>query len=375
MLCTTNCSWGLTRVMVERLVESAGARGPGGARAFPTAEALARKPVSFFRDVVRAGYRAPYFKELATRVARGDARARGAARSGAPVGRRVYERLRSITGIGPYAADNLMRLLGHYDRLGLDSWCRARFLKLYPRTRKAGLDAAIARRYRPYAPYSGLAMWLDLTRTLARAGRAADLRAVTSSRRGWPYNGRAARPPFRGPDQSASAASAAPVSAASVPVSASAPAIPASPMLAPAKTTRRRRRSGGGEARARRRGEGEVPREDGAVLRGDLDVTEAGLARTERGRVDLNLDLAVALRRLTARLHRRASTRRRGAGAVTSIEEISAVPPEGPPGRPTPGGDVGSEERPAKRSSPTPTSASPSSRESAAGREARQGAL
>jgi N-glycosylase/DNA lyase len=163
MLCTTNCSWGLTRVMVERLVEKAGEAGPGGARAFPTAETLAKKPLAFFRDVVRAGYRAPYLKALAARVAAG-ALDLESLRDPAVPSQAVYERLRSIVGIGPYAADNLMRLLGHNDRLGLDSWCRARFMKLYPRTRKAGLDAAIARRYKPFAPHSGLAMWLDLTR-------------------------------------------------------------------------------------------------------------------------------------------------------------------------------------------------------------------
>jgi N-glycosylase/DNA lyase len=164
MLCTTNCSWSLTRVMVERLVEKAGAPGPGGARAFPTPGALAKRPLAFFRDVVRAGYRAPYLKELATRVSRGaldleSLRAPDASTDEA------YERLRSIDGIGPYAADNLMRLLGRNDRLGLDSWCRARYRKLYPRTRQSGLDAAIARRYRPFAPHQGLAMWLDLTRS------------------------------------------------------------------------------------------------------------------------------------------------------------------------------------------------------------------
>jgi N-glycosylase/DNA lyase len=163
MLCTTNCSWSLTRVMVERLVEEAGARGAGGARAFPTADALAGRPASFFRDVVRAGYRAPYLAALASRVASG-ALDLEALRDPALPSETVYARLRSIVGIGPYAADNLMRLLGHNDRLGLDSWCRARFMKLYPRTRKAKLDAAIARRYRPFAPHSGLAMWLDLTR-------------------------------------------------------------------------------------------------------------------------------------------------------------------------------------------------------------------
>lgn len=164
MLCTTNCSWGLTRVMIERLVTRAGAEGPRGVRAFPTPEALARRPVRFFRDIVRAGYRAPYLKELATRVARGDLELESLRDPGVPT-ETAYARLRSIMGIGPYAADNLLRLLGHNDRLGLDSWCRARYRKLYPRTRKTGLDAAIARRYRPFSPHQGLAMWLDLTRT------------------------------------------------------------------------------------------------------------------------------------------------------------------------------------------------------------------
>ena len=108
MLCTTNCSWGLTRVMVERLVTKAGAPGPRGARAFPTPEALARKPVAFFRDAVHAGYRAPYLKALATRVARGELDLESL-RDPALPSEDVYARLRSIVGIGPYAADNLMR--------------------------------------------------------------------------------------------------------------------------------------------------------------------------------------------------------------------------------------------------------------------------
>jgi 3-methyladenine DNA glycosylase/8-oxoguanine DNA glycosylase len=169
MLCTTNCSWGLTRVMVTRLVDAAGALGPGGVRAFPTAAALAKRPVSFFRDVVRTGYRAPFFKALATRVTRGTLELEPLREPSFPSAD-AYERLRSIAGIGPYAADNLMRLLGHHDALGLDSWCRARYRKLYPKTRAAGLDAAIARRYKPFSPYSGLAMWLDLTRTWHEPG-------------------------------------------------------------------------------------------------------------------------------------------------------------------------------------------------------------
>jgi N-glycosylase/DNA lyase len=131
MMCTINCSWSLTRLMVGRLVDSAGAASPAGTRAFPTPEALASRPSTTPSDVARL-------------------------------------RLRSIKGIGDYAADNLLRLLGHHDRLGIDSWCRATYRRLYPRTAKGAgdklLDAAMHRRYRAFAPYQGLAMWLDLTR-------------------------------------------------------------------------------------------------------------------------------------------------------------------------------------------------------------------
>src|SRR5688572_26700939 len=68
-LCTTNCSWGLTKNMVNNLVELLGDPGPGGGRAFPTAGALASVPEKFFRDEIRSGYRSPYFAELAEAVA------------------------------------------------------------------------------------------------------------------------------------------------------------------------------------------------------------------------------------------------------------------------------------------------------------------
>ena len=68
----------------------------------------------------------------------------------------------ALPGIGPYAADNLLRLLGHYRYLGLDSWCRGKLKKLYPRIRD--VDAFAHRRYQPFGAFAGLAMWLDLTR-------------------------------------------------------------------------------------------------------------------------------------------------------------------------------------------------------------------
>jgi hypothetical protein len=55
-----------------------------------------------------------------------------------------------------------MRLCGHYDRLALDSWCRARLAELAG-TRRPPSDRTVLRRYAAWAPFQGLALWLDLT--------------------------------------------------------------------------------------------------------------------------------------------------------------------------------------------------------------------
>jgi 3-methyladenine DNA glycosylase/8-oxoguanine DNA glycosylase len=42
-ICTTNCSWGLTRSMVRNLVDSLGSEAEGGEKAFPLPEAMAQE--------------------------------------------------------------------------------------------------------------------------------------------------------------------------------------------------------------------------------------------------------------------------------------------------------------------------------------------
>jgi N-glycosylase/DNA lyase len=160
MLCTTNCSWSLTRIMVTNLVGNLGLPAPSGRRAFPTPVAMAKKNEKFYRDVVRAGYRAPHLVKISRDVASGklDLECFRGIRDTSE----LRERLLELPGIGPYAAENLLRLLGHYDFLGLDSWCRGRLKELYPRARD--VDKFAARRYRKFGRFMGLAMWLDLTR-------------------------------------------------------------------------------------------------------------------------------------------------------------------------------------------------------------------
>ena len=71
MICTTNCSWALTEKMVHGIVNELGDKSDDGRKSFPSAEAMAQESVKFFKDRIRAGYRAPYLQELSQRVASG----------------------------------------------------------------------------------------------------------------------------------------------------------------------------------------------------------------------------------------------------------------------------------------------------------------
>jgi len=160
-ICTTNVAWSATVRMVNALVQQLGEAAPTGARAFPTAEAMASVPETFYRETVRAGYRSAYLHALAAGVVAGtfDVEALGA-ESDLPDDE-VAERLLALPGIGPYGAAHLMMLLGRHSRLILDSWTRPKYAKV--NGRKAS-DATVERRFRRYGSYSGLAFWLYLTK-------------------------------------------------------------------------------------------------------------------------------------------------------------------------------------------------------------------
>lgn len=162
MICTTNCSWALTVKMVTGLVANLGRETNEGRRSFPNAETMAAMPLEFFVEEVRAGYRAPYLKELAERVASGELNVEQWLSSDLPTSELVKQ-IKGVKGAGDYAAENLLKLLGRYDGLALDSWTRARFFELRNKGRKAN-DKMIARYYSRFNEWRGLALWCDVTR-------------------------------------------------------------------------------------------------------------------------------------------------------------------------------------------------------------------
>jgi N-glycosylase/DNA lyase len=162
LICTTNCSWSLTKIMVAGLVNNLGRQAKDGRRAFPTPAAMAEAPVKFYRDEVRAGYRAPYLKEVAERVASGALDVESWLTSALPTPELKRE-MKRIKGVGDYAAENLMRLVGRYDGLALDSWVRATFARLRGNGSPA-TDEQIAACYARFDKWGGLALWCDVTR-------------------------------------------------------------------------------------------------------------------------------------------------------------------------------------------------------------------
>jgi N-glycosylase/DNA lyase len=168
-ICTTNCAWGATVRMVNALVTHLGDPALGGdgplTNAFPTPAAMAAAPESFYRDVVRAGYRGSYLIALARAVDDGslDLESWTSASPDALPDPELETALLAIPGVGPYAAAHIMMTLGRHSRLILDSWTRPTYARLGKR-RAPVSDRQIERRFRRYGDFAGLAFWLFVTR-------------------------------------------------------------------------------------------------------------------------------------------------------------------------------------------------------------------
>ncbi len=125
-----NVTWPGTIQMNRRLCEVLGSPIRSGdafpfRRTFPTAEKLGRTRAATLRGRCRLGYRDGRLIQLA-RLFRarktGDAALDAGWFEDAGTGDdAIYEVLLSLPGIGPYAASNIMQLLGRYGRLPLDS--------------------------------------------------------------------------------------------------------------------------------------------------------------------------------------------------------------------------------------------------------------
>ena len=110
-----NVTWPSTVVMNRRLCEVVGKGG-----SFPSAKQVARTRAATLRARCRVGYRDARIIELAGMFASREVDPEWF-EDPATGDDDIWDRLLELPGIGPYAAANIMQLLGRYHRLPLDS--------------------------------------------------------------------------------------------------------------------------------------------------------------------------------------------------------------------------------------------------------------
>jgi 3-methyladenine DNA glycosylase/8-oxoguanine DNA glycosylase len=120
---TTNTLWAATKRMNLKLIEQFGPSldGKTEQRAFPSPAEIAASSPEVLKEAVRVGYRAPSIHELAVRVTSGELDLESLKTSDLPT-QELRKELLKIKGIGPYAAANLLMLLGRGDFIPVDSW-------------------------------------------------------------------------------------------------------------------------------------------------------------------------------------------------------------------------------------------------------------
>lgn len=151
-LFTTNTSWSNTISMVKNLV----ALDPDGV--FPTAQQIAVYSEAELAEKTGIGYRAPYLHALAQQILAGvDVEAWATLDSAA-----LYKAVTALKGFGDYAAGTMLRLLGHYDRLAVDSVARKAFEQVS--ANEAATEADLRAYYEPFGEWRGLVLWMDCIR-------------------------------------------------------------------------------------------------------------------------------------------------------------------------------------------------------------------
>ncbi|MFM9995831.1 MAG: hypothetical protein ACKVU4_08525 [Phycisphaerales bacterium] len=152
-----NVTWPSTVTMNRRLCEVVGRGG-----AFPDARRLARARAGTLRARCRVGYRDARIIELSRMFASGELDAAWF-EDPATSDDAVHDALVELPGIGPYAAANIMQLLGRYSRLPVDTeTVRHAKLVLGFRGPTRRIMKAVHRHYAPFGTHAFRSYWLEL---------------------------------------------------------------------------------------------------------------------------------------------------------------------------------------------------------------------
>ncbi|MDQ2692879.1 MAG: hypothetical protein M3Y68_12655, partial [Chloroflexota bacterium] len=159
---TTNTLWTATKNMTRKLVNELGeplsSAGRGTeTKAFPTPEAIAGASPEFLKERIRVGYRAPAIHRLAVSVASGMLDLESLKTSDLPT-LELRKQILTLNGVGPYAAANLLLLLGRSDFIPIDSYALKRVSHEWyggkPVTAKE-----VEKHFERWGEFKGLAYW------------------------------------------------------------------------------------------------------------------------------------------------------------------------------------------------------------------------
>jgi 3-methyladenine DNA glycosylase/8-oxoguanine DNA glycosylase len=157
-----NVTWPSTVNMNQNMCEVLGRRG-----AFPTAGAMARTRPGTLRARCRVGYRDRRLVELAglftPRRGRPAEVDEAYLADPATPDDEVFKFLKGLPGIGPYAAGNIMMLLGRYSRLAIDSESvRHGRTVLGMKGTERAIAKRLAEHYEPFGPFKFKSFWFEL---------------------------------------------------------------------------------------------------------------------------------------------------------------------------------------------------------------------
>jgi 3-methyladenine DNA glycosylase/8-oxoguanine DNA glycosylase len=156
---TTNTLWGATKNMTLKLVNEFGEplSDDETGKTFPTPESITASSPEILKEKIRVGYRAPAIHQLAVRITSGAFELEALKTSELPT-LELRKELLKINGVGPYAAANLLLIMGRSDFIPVDSWA----LKLVSHEWYRGKPITgkeVEKRFEKWGEFKGLAFW------------------------------------------------------------------------------------------------------------------------------------------------------------------------------------------------------------------------
>jgi len=183
-ICGTNVNWAQAVKMINRIAQL----GPfpknfRNLNAWPTPREILAAGREYLLNVARVGYRADSILDLCRSAVDGTFDPESLDEFAATADTdEVYRRLLSIKGIGPASAGFLLGLLGHFDRVSVDSWTLAYVAKTHMNGRKPTVKQ-VEKHYETYGRWRQLVWWFEQWLTWDTARSMLDGEPRASSRR------------------------------------------------------------------------------------------------------------------------------------------------------------------------------------------------